>query len=262
MEKDELDRKLSEHKKWLDTNGKEGCRADFSGIDLTGVDFASKAPQVDESYQEQFLGPLDPLFDCLGPDLSGANLEGAELIGANLSRANLVGANLVGANLYGARLEHTFLRDADLRQADMRGASLHRAMLPAANLAGANLMHAEMFKVDAPGADLSGADLRWADLRFAHMSDAILIGAKLSGADLRGIWVPNASLDSEISAYPPKTKWALAVPQESGSVWFFHDVQKFETMRSVRQYFKGTPGAIKWLDQLQDRGLKDEQGRS
>ena len=84
MTQDELAIILSDHKLWLDTDGKEGKRANLRGANL-----------------------------------SDADLTGANLFGADLSRADLFRADLTGANLFGADL-----RDADLEGANLRGADL------------------------------------------------------------------------------------------------------------------------------------------
>ena len=66
MDKSELAKILSEHKKWIDTNLTEGKQA----------------------------------------NLRGANLQDADLQGANLRNANLQDADLQGANLQGADLDY------------------------------------------------------------------------------------------------------------------------------------------------------------
>ena len=60
---------LAEHKKWLDTDGEEGARANLYNANLFGV------------------------------DLSNANLTNADLRGANLSGVNLRDARMVDADL-------------------------------------------------------------------------------------------------------------------------------------------------------------------
>ncbi len=75
MDKSELAKILSEHKKWIDTNFTEGKQANLRGANLQSA------------------------------DLRGANLQDADLQGANLRNANLRGANLRNANLRGADLQ-------------------------------------------------------------------------------------------------------------------------------------------------------------
>ena len=65
---------LVEHKKWLESGGKEGNRADLRGAGLRGADLR-------------------------GADLRQADLLGADLRGANLYEADLLGADLRGADI-------------------------------------------------------------------------------------------------------------------------------------------------------------------
>lgn len=99
MDRDELNSILAEHQKWLNTDGKEGRRA----------------------------------------DLYRADLRRASLIGASLEEASLIGASLIRASLEGASLEEASLKRADLRGADLEGASLRGASLRGADLRGADL---------------------------------------------------------------------------------------------------------------------------
>ena len=94
MTKEELDKVLELHKKWLDGD-KAGKRAVLFGANL------------------------------LGANLRGANLRGADLLDANLRGADLRGADLIYANLRGANL-----RGADLNGADLRGANIDYSAFP------------------------------------------------------------------------------------------------------------------------------------
>ncbi len=94
MTKEELDKVLELHKKWLDGDS-AGKRADLLGENLRCADLR-------------------------GANLRGANLRGADLLGANLIYANLIYANLRGANFLGA----------DLRGADLRGANIDYSAFP------------------------------------------------------------------------------------------------------------------------------------
>ncbi len=70
---------LEAHRKWVESEGKEGERADLSGANLSGA-YLFRA-------------------NLQWAPLREANLQGAELWGANLQGANLRGANLQGVNL-------------------------------------------------------------------------------------------------------------------------------------------------------------------
>ena len=76
---------LEEHRKWVESGGKEGERADLREANLRGV------------------------------NLREANLQGAYMIKADLQEANLVGANLQEATPYGANFQGADLRDANLQ---------------------------------------------------------------------------------------------------------------------------------------------------
>jgi uncharacterized protein YjbI with pentapeptide repeats len=89
MRRDDLNLILAQHRRWLDTGGRAGKRADLTGADLRGAN----------------------LYHA---DLDDADLYGASLNGAYLTGAYLNGANLAGANLTGATLNGTNLKDASL----------------------------------------------------------------------------------------------------------------------------------------------------
>ncbi len=117
MEQEKLNEILQAHKKWLDSNGKEGVRANLNCADLR-----------------------DANLNCA--DLRGADLRGADLRDADLRDANLHCADLHCANLCDANLRGADLRDADLHCADLHCADLHCANLCDANLCGANMDYA------------------------------------------------------------------------------------------------------------------------
>ncbi len=100
----ELKEILEAHRKWVESEGKEGERADLSKANLTEADL-SKANLTEANLYQA--------------NLTQAKLIQASLPGADLSRASLSGANLSEANIQGANLQK-----ADLQEADLRGASL------------------------------------------------------------------------------------------------------------------------------------------
>jgi len=99
---EELAKILEAHRKWVESEGKEGERANLYRANLQGA------------------------------DLYRANLQGADLREANLQRANLYRANLQGADLFAANLQ----------RADLFAANLQRAYLYWANLRGARGLNA------------------------------------------------------------------------------------------------------------------------
>ncbi len=106
MPPEKLQEILEAHRKWVESERKEGERANLVDANL------QKANLGRANLQEADLSEAD-LF---GANLSGANLSGAILFGANLSGADLSGANLRGADLFGASL-----RGADLQGANLEG---------------------------------------------------------------------------------------------------------------------------------------------
>ena len=143
MTKEQLNKVLEKHKKWLnDEPGGERAdlrRANLQGADLWGANLWRA--------------------DLWEADLRGANLQGADLWEADLQGANLQGANLRRADLRRADLWRADLWEADLWEADLRGADLRGANLQEANLRGANLQ----------GANLQGANLQEANLQEANL---------------------------------------------------------------------------------------------
>ncbi len=104
---------LENHGLWLDSAGKAGIRADFSGKNLAHAE----------------------LVDARLPD---ALLHKTILKGADLTLADFRGADLVQASLAEATLLGTQLQQANLQAADLRGAT----GLLSPQLAGANLFSA------------------------------------------------------------------------------------------------------------------------
>jgi hypothetical protein len=135
---------IERHRLWLNSSGKNGRRAIFSGTGLNGVDLAST-------------------------DLSGANFFIADLKGSNLDGVNLSGANLKFANLKGASLRNSNLSLAELSSANLEEADLSEAIFYGANLGYANLKSSKLISADFQYANFEKVDLR----------ESILIGSKL-----------------------------------------------------------------------------------
>jgi uncharacterized protein YjbI with pentapeptide repeats len=145
---------LWQHRKWVETDGREGTRADLKRADLYQVDLREA--------------------NLSGANLSGADLREANLWASNLSRANLSGANLsaeygMEGNLNSLTMvplrDRVSLRGADLRGADLYGADLREANLSRANLSGANLSGASF---SSPSVT-NFRSLYWAGLSGAYL---------------------------------------------------------------------------------------------
>ncbi len=87
ISKVELTEILAQHRKWVDSEGKKGARANLKGANLQRA------------------------------DLSSANLQEATLYGANLQEADLSKTNLSKAHLLSAKLAEAKLQDATLTDA-------------------------------------------------------------------------------------------------------------------------------------------------
>ena len=83
----ELSKILKEHKKWIDTEEKEGKRANLSNADLYGADLSSA----------NLSGTVMQYADLSRADLINADLSDAYLRRANLSRADL--SEVFGLNI-------------------------------------------------------------------------------------------------------------------------------------------------------------------
>ena len=85
----DIQKVLEQHKIWVDSNGKEGERADLSDATLINLDLSG--------------------VDLRGAQLRDINLSGADLRNTNLSDADLTDANLRGADLREANFNQTIL---------------------------------------------------------------------------------------------------------------------------------------------------------
>ncbi len=119
MPDEELQEILEAHRKWVESEGKEGERADLFEANLQEADLDGANLQEANLYEA----------NLQGADLVEANLQGAYLLEANLQEAYLVEANLQGAKLRGAKLQGASLREAKLQGAYLDGANLQEATL-------------------------------------------------------------------------------------------------------------------------------------
>ncbi len=138
----ELKQILAQHKKWLETGGKDGEQANLMKADLSWYSYANK----------------DLVF--YEADLKKAYLSDANFQGTYLMRANLQGAYLWRTDLSGALLVEANLKGAHLYLADFNGADLLGAILRAADLSNANFTGAKSLLAEQlAGLDLTGATL-------------------------------------------------------------------------------------------------------
>lgn len=171
---DQLADILEAHGRWLNSNGREGERANLSRSDLSGASLGETRLAMADLSGSRLIGAYLVLSD-----LSQANLSDADLTGADLSGADILLANLSDANLSDADLSV-----ADLSGANLAGASLVSALATQADLSGADLSAADLTGADLTGANFSTANLSGARLHQTRLSEANLTGANLSGARL------------------------------------------------------------------------------
>ncbi len=126
---------LQAHRRWVESDGAEGQRANLQQGFLYRAKLA-QALLANADAQEAYLSEAD----LEGSNLEQANLAAANLEQANLAGANLRGANLAGADLRGANLTQTVLLDTNLQDANLSEArGLTEEQLAGANLASVTL---------------------------------------------------------------------------------------------------------------------------
>jgi len=234
----ELDGIARCHRKYWDTDGKDGRQAVLPGARLTGLNVAER-DLSEASLADPDLSQADlrcATFDrcgAAGTDLSRAEPDGASALKADLREARLIDAGLEGgkfaeadlsvveglaarcsgADFCDATLTWASFRAADFSNADFTWARAWRVQLDRALLQGTDLRHATL-----SGAGLYRADLRGADLRGTVLSSACAREADLRGADLSGARIEGArteGVDWSRAHVPPGPFRPVPVPERS-----------------------------------------------
>ena len=102
LSRDQIEQILAAHRLYVETERRQGRRADLGSADLSGLNFSGlnlRRVKMDRAVLK-------------GADFTGARLERANLIGALLAHARLDSADLTGARLSGANLVSASLRNA------------------------------------------------------------------------------------------------------------------------------------------------------
>ena len=167
IERSEFDRRMEEHAKWL-KNHEEGKRADFSDVNLSGMDLSG----MDFSYAE----------------MTGVNLSGSDLTGANLSHANLWGAFLHNINLTRATLDETIFLSARLVHSKIDECKGEKTRFTFAcmwdcDIKNASLKKANFLQAEICDCDFTGSDLEEACFACADFDDATFVNTRLCHAD-------------------------------------------------------------------------------
>ncbi len=155
---DELKQILEDHKKWLESGGKEGKQAILSGLQLEETDLS------ESDLSEASLGEAN---------LKNANLQFAKLQNAQIPKADLREANLTLAILKNANLNKTNLEGADLTYADISGASF---------------VYSKLNRVEF----INTEGIKEASFAHANLENAIgFLGNEFAQADVTGTKLPD-----------------------------------------------------------------------
>ena len=158
MDKEKLEEILAKHQEWLRKG--YGMRADFSGMDLSGISFAG--------------------MDLTEAFFTDANLTNTDFSGCRLRSTDFGKAIMVNAKFVGASMRWTFLKEADLRGADFTGA---------------DLFFSTMRETDARGAIFVDASLRGASLnKIIIDEDAAVVRKLWSGTQLNNAVIEEETL--------------------------------------------------------------------
>ena len=193
----ELKQIIEKHKKWLESNGNDGEKANLSATNLQKIKIGNEDLQSAILNKANFNGAY--LRKTIFME---ANLEKATLKEAYLRKAILMKANLRESIFQNANLRRAKLQKADLGKADFRQSNLERACLKNANLHRTVLYGASLVKADISGADLDRADLQKADLtgikgmsnaklKYTDFTEAKgLMGTEFATMDITGCKLP------------------------------------------------------------------------
>lgn len=147
----------------LESNGKEGERAELSGVDFRNL---ASAQLIDAN--------------LAGAILAEANFQNLKLTRTNLEKAILTRANFQGADLSGANLS-----DADLSRADLSNTLLLETKFSNANFDGVNLSGAVFEPRSLPRIETFDSVLGLSEVRFDRPSSLYELRRQLRNAGLR-----------------------------------------------------------------------------
>ena len=163
---DDLKKILADHRKWVESNNKEGNRAELKFANLKRADLGESNLYEASLHRAMLVDANLTKANLELTDLAGANLQGAKLSNANLKKSHIIGADLRGSWLLDTDLRGALLMEADLSKARLIQANLNEAHLDEANFKDSYLQGANL--IDARG------------LLAKQLSGTNLVGAKLS----------------------------------------------------------------------------------
>jgi len=132
------------HKKWMQTSGREGKKANFERANLVGANFQD-ADLREANFRQSNLSKADfqgakPLeADFQGAQLFGTKFQGAKLNDAQFPRATISSVQFQNAVLWFANFSDATLFETNFQKAALEGASFERAVLLSVNFLQADL---------------------------------------------------------------------------------------------------------------------------
>ena len=167
IDREDLERILTEHKAWLDDHN-AGTRAvlrdmNLSEMDLSGLDFSHA--------------------DMFGVNLRNSNLEGANLSCSYLLNAFMMGANLSKANLDYADCSNATISHSNLSECSAESTRFMGACMWDSNLTNSNLKHAIFITAKVCDCDFTGSDLEKTSFIFADLDNAVYKNTNLKESD-------------------------------------------------------------------------------
>jgi uncharacterized protein YjbI with pentapeptide repeats len=140
-----LDEKLAMHAAWVESEGRAGRQADFSGVLISGVDFSNR-----------LIGAID-FTDCV---LKACRFNGANLAAARLERARLSYCDFSEADMRGCYASKTEFRFCNFDKADFSELAIRGGRLRIA----ADVNGAQFTNCDLRGTILSADQIRQAEI--------------------------------------------------------------------------------------------------
>ena len=167
------------HEEWVESEGKEGCKMDLRGKDLSKIELTRFNFDKAELREANLSGAKIYCGSFKEACLCNCNLEDAYM-DAILTKANLEGVKAKNANFNSDECDYAFFNDAILQNANFTWATLCNA----------NFTHADLSEANFKGAILDQTDFAYANLRNANLlgvrnlESVNLYGADISGAKI------------------------------------------------------------------------------
>ncbi len=179
---------LDAHHHWNQSGGRDGEKADFTGMHLSNMDFQNLDLEG-VSFREA---------DLTDANLGNSNLCSADFFGAELRRANLAGCDLRYARFPAASCMVADFSNTDLSNAVLNTFSIHEYANGYEDFSVASFVGATLREIDIRSRQMGSADFARANITGIHFSDIELsssefFDAKLSNCDFHGVDFSNTS---------------------------------------------------------------------